>query len=125
MIKESSAPAWPMLVFDFWVVSVVFSLGWHDTDTYRTVSTGHGAFELCLPSLGFLFTKLVLRTQRLGQACHMTKVRVGAGHGLSANTMPWGPYMYRPNHAHRMMITSQNINCFISVCIVIAAGKVW
>ena len=35
------------------------------------MSIGHGAFELCLPSLGFLFTKLVLRTQLLGQRCRM------------------------------------------------------
>ena len=32
---------------------------------------GHGAFELCLPSLGFFFTKLWLRSERLGQASHM------------------------------------------------------
>ena len=55
----------------FWVVLLVFPLGGHDTDTYRTVAVGHGAFELCLPSLGFFFTKLVLRTQLLGQRCRM------------------------------------------------------
>ena len=37
----------------------------------------HGAFELCLPSLGFLFTKWLLRTQLLGQRHRMIKVRVG------------------------------------------------
>ena len=58
--------------FDFWVMWVSFSFCGHDTDTYRTVSIGCGAFELCLPSLGFLFTKLVLRTQYLGQRCRMT-----------------------------------------------------
>ena len=52
-------------------------------NTYRTVSTGRGAFELCLPSLGFLFTKLLLRTQLLGQRHRMTKVRVGPGHERS------------------------------------------
>ena len=51
----------------------MFSFCGH-TDTYRTVAVGRGAFELCLPSLGFLFTKLTLRLQLLGQACHMTKV---------------------------------------------------
>ena len=56
------------------IILALFSLGWH-TDTYRTVAYDGGAFELCLPSLGFLFTKWVLRTQFVGQACHMTKVR--------------------------------------------------
>ena len=60
------------VLFDFWlVIPVVFSLGGH-TDTYRTVVYEHGAFELCLPSLGFFFTKLVLRTQLLGQRHRMT-----------------------------------------------------
>ena len=44
----------------------------------------HGAFELCLPSLGFLFTKLVLRTQLLGRLNRMIKVGSVAEHGLSA-----------------------------------------
>ena len=68
-----------MLSFDFWVLSIVFSLGGHDKDTYRTVSVGHGAFELCLPSLGFFFTKLTLRYELLGQRHRMTKVWVGSG----------------------------------------------
>ena len=72
-----------MLSFDFWVFLIVFSLGGHCLDTYRTVVNEHGAFELCLPSLGFFFTKLVLRTQLLGQRHRMTKVRVGPGHELS------------------------------------------
>ena len=43
-----------MFSFDFWVVVlVVLSLGGH-TDTYRTVSSGPGAFELCLPSYRIL-----------------------------------------------------------------------
>ena len=50
----------------------------------RTVVYECGAFELCLPSLGFFFTKLTLRSQLLGQACHMTKVWVGSGHKQSA-----------------------------------------
>ena len=63
-----------MIPLVFWlVVLFVFSLGGH-TDTYRTVASGRGAFELCLPSLGFFFTKLWLRTQLLGHACHMGKV---------------------------------------------------
>jgi len=37
----------------------------------------HGAFELCLPSLGFFITKLTLRTQLLGQRHRMIKVGVG------------------------------------------------
>ena len=63
-----------MIPFDFWVVGVSFSFCGHDTDTYRTVSVGHGAFELCLPSLGFFFTKLTLRCRYLGQRHRMTKV---------------------------------------------------
>ena len=61
-----------MFSFDFWVVVlVVLSLGGH-TDTYRTVSSGRGAFELCLPSLGFCYQKGLLwcenihRTPRMG-----------------------------------------------------------
>ena len=68
-----------MLVFDFWVVRVSFSFCGHDTDTYRTVSAGHGAFELCLPSLGFFFTKLTLRFCVWAYVSHMTKVRTLAG----------------------------------------------
>ena len=46
--------------FEFWpIVLVVFSLGGH-TDTYRTVASGHGAFELCLPSLGNLYQNSLL-----------------------------------------------------------------
>ena len=84
MVQEPQTPTGYMLVFDFWVVGVSFSFCGHDTDTYRTVSAGHGAFELCLPSLGFLFTKLTLRCLLLGQACHMAKVWVGWGHKQSA-----------------------------------------
>ena len=43
----------------------VFSLGGH-TISYLTVSVGHGAFELCLPSLGILYQINLLRTQILG-----------------------------------------------------------
>ena len=71
---------WHTILFEFWfIVLLVFSLGGH-MNTYRTVSAGHGAFELCLPSLGILFTKLTLRSAVLGHACHMTKVRVGRRH---------------------------------------------
>ena len=59
---------------DLWVVDLVFSFGGH-TGTYRMVSAGYGAFELCLPSLGFLFTKLTLRFTVVGQRHRMTKVR--------------------------------------------------
>ena len=41
----------------------------------RTVSRKHGAFSLCTPSLGFLFTKWLLRCLLLGQPNHMIKVR--------------------------------------------------
>ncbi len=53
---------------------IVFTFCWHCIDTYRTVSAGHGAFELCLPSLGFFLTKLTLRCRLLGQAGRMAKV---------------------------------------------------
>ena len=55
---------------DFWIVDLVFSFGGH-TGTYRMVSAGYGAFELCLPSLGFFFTKLTLRCLLLGQRSRM------------------------------------------------------
>ena len=66
-----------MIWLDLWlvhgpIVPVVFSLGGH-TDTYRRVAYGGGAFELCMPSLGFLFTKLTLRSLLLGQACRMAR----------------------------------------------------
>ena len=44
---------------------VVFPLCWH-TDSYRRGRVGHGAFELCLPSLGILYQIRLLRTQYLG-----------------------------------------------------------
>ena len=80
-----------MIVLDFWVVLFVFSLGGHDTDTYRTVSAGHGAFELCLPSLGFFFTKLTLRFLFWASVGHMTKVGHGWGRCTVCNIMPLGP----------------------------------
>ena len=55
-----------MIWFDLGCVYLVeLPLGWH-TDTYRMVSIGHGAFELCLPSLGILYQIYLLRTQYLG-----------------------------------------------------------
>ena len=74
MIKESEAPGRIVFSLDIWVMLIVFAFCWHDMNTYRTVSAGHGAFELCLPSLGFFFTKLTLRSQLLGQAYRMTEV---------------------------------------------------
>ena len=57
-----------MIWLDLWfVVPVVFSFCGH-TDTYRTVVRGHGAFELCLPSLGIPYQITQLRTQYLGIA---------------------------------------------------------
>jgi hypothetical protein len=51
-----------MIWFDLRCFQLVeFPLGWH-TDTYRVVATGHGAFELCLPSLGILYQIQLLRT---------------------------------------------------------------
>ena len=72
MVQEPGTPGWPVFSLDFWAVAVVFSFRGHDTDTYRTVSSGRGAFELCLPSLGFLVTKLLLRTQLLGRTLKTT-----------------------------------------------------
>ena len=54
----------------------MFSLRGH-MSSYRLTVYGHGAFELCLPSLGILFTKLTLRCLLLGLPNHMAKVRVG------------------------------------------------
>ena len=48
------------ILFEFWLVILfVLSLGGH-TDTYRTVSVGLGAFELCLPSLGSFYQNSLL-----------------------------------------------------------------
>ena len=74
MVKEPGTPCWVVIPLEFWLVLfVVLSLGRH-TDTYRTVVYKHGAFELCLPSLGFFFTKRTLRCLLLGQRHRMTKV---------------------------------------------------
>ena len=46
------------------IILAMFSLGWHTVeDTYRMVSSGHGAFELCLSSLGNLYQIKLLRLQ--------------------------------------------------------------
>ena len=47
-------------VLEFWVVLRVFSLGGH-TISYPSGCYGHGAFELCLPSLPNLHQILQLR----------------------------------------------------------------
>ena len=63
-----------MFCFDFWVfVLGILSFGWH-MNTYRTVSYGHGAFELCLPSLGFYHRRTTLRSRVWACVDHMTKV---------------------------------------------------
>ena len=60
---------------DLWLLILfVFSLGGH-TDTYRTVASGRGAFELCLPSLGILYQNNLLRRRILGR----TPFMVGLG----------------------------------------------
>ena len=60
MIQESRTPGRVVIPLDLWpVLFVVLSLGGH-TDTYRTVVYGHGAFELCLPSLGILYQNCIL-----------------------------------------------------------------
>ena len=64
-----------MFCFDFWVfVLGILSFGWH-MNTYRTVSVGGGAFELCLPSLGFFLTKLTLRSRVWACVGRMTKAQ--------------------------------------------------
>ena len=84
----------------------MFSLCGH-TGTYRMVSAGHGAFELCLPSLGFLFTKLTLRCLLLGQRHRMTKVRTFAEHDdlqhYEVSTLGLRPLEAQPHHdqAHK------------------------
>ena len=65
---------------------LVLSFGGH-TDTYRLTVYGHGAFELCLPSLGFFLTKLTLRSQILGHADRIAKVRVGQERHLQHDTV--------------------------------------
>ena len=74
MVQEPGTPCWLMFSLEFWVFLLVFSLGGHDTDTYRTVSVGGGAFELCLPSLGFYHRRTTLRSRVWACVDHMTKV---------------------------------------------------
>ena len=54
-------------------VLVEFGFGWH-TDSYRLAVYGGGAFELCLPSLGFFLTKLTLRCRFWVFADRMTRL---------------------------------------------------
>ncbi len=75
------------------IVSVLFLWAWVDpfdalVDTYHTVAVGHGAFELCLPSLGILFTKLTLRSQYWANVGHMAKV--GALETACGSATLWG-----------------------------------
>jgi len=61
-----------MIWFDLWpVIGVVFSLCGH-TDTYPSGCYGHGAFGLCLPSLGILYQITQLRTHDLGRIVALT-----------------------------------------------------
>ena len=48
-------------------------------NTYRTVSVGGGAFELCLPSLGNFYQITTLRVLFWASVNHMTKVGHGVG----------------------------------------------
>ena len=48
-------------------------------NTYRTVSVGRGAFELCLPSLGNFYQITTLRVLFWASVNHMTKVGHGVG----------------------------------------------
>ena len=52
---------------------LVLSLCGH-TNSYRLTVYGHGAFELCLPSLGFFLTKLSLRYRIWACVGRMTRV---------------------------------------------------
>ena len=77
---------WHTVFFDFWVMLIVFSLSGHDTDTYRTVAYGHGAFELCLPSLGNHYQITSVRLQNI----HRTpKTNESWGPGLVGHLAVW------------------------------------
>ena len=102
-------------------VPAMFSFCWH-TDTYRTVASGHGAFELCLPSLGFLFTKLVLRTQLLGQRCRMMSggqqgqiatLSYGSRGMWVCNTMPFRVWL----HGSVLRTSAAGLHCVHAVAI--------
>ena len=67
MVQEPGTPCWIVIPLDFWVMRVSFSFRGHDVDTYRTAIVGHGAFELCLPSLGILYQITMLRNTILGR----------------------------------------------------------
>ena len=54
-------------------ILAMFSLGWHGVvNTYRMVSSGHGAFGLCLPSLGILYQIYLLRCENIHRTPRMT-----------------------------------------------------
>jgi len=72
MVQEPEAIRWPMIWLDLWVVLFMFSLCGHDTDTYRTVSSGHGAFGLCLSSLGFCYQKGLLWCENIHRTPRLT-----------------------------------------------------
>jgi len=77
-IQEWCTPTRVMIWLDLWwvypfIITIELGFCWH-TDSYRLAVYGGGAFELCLPSLGFFFTKLTLRCRFWAFADRMSKV---------------------------------------------------
>ena len=86
-------PCWTevgMILFDFWVVIIVFSFGWH-TISYRLAvvwcveamehfSIAFHPKDFCLPNSAFAVAFWVIRVVRHGG--------VGRGAGVTCNTMP-------------------------------------
>ena len=52
----------------------VFAFCWHDNNSYRTVASGHGAFELCLPSLGILYQNRMLWCENIHRTPRTSRV---------------------------------------------------
>ena len=72
------------------VILGVFSFCWHTVaDTYRTVASGDGAFELCLPSLGNLYQNSMLRNTILGRT-PKTSESWGEEGRFEGTHPPWG-----------------------------------
>jgi hypothetical protein len=138
----------------FWlIVLFVFSLGGH-TDTYRTVASGRGAFELCLPSLGNLYQNRMLWCENIHRTPKTSRVwgpglvghRVYLCNGMwVCNIMRFCRWVYGSvlrtsvsdyfllsvfrryrAYASRPTIRMRNIVVAIIVCVFnSAAGKCW
>jgi hypothetical protein len=145
LIQERCTPTRVMIWLDLGLcygstVLVEFGFRGH-TDTYRKVVYGHGAFELCLPSLGSFYQNSLLRLQILGRTPKTKRTRGREGHGPPCHILGSrrpanirGCRTDRPSGPPDCVSTMSNISSVISAVLsnlfgrfglVAAAGKGW